>query len=251
MLRRKVEGHEKTGQDSWPVCLGFVGLLGFSFDVLDSISVAVLHPLYPLIITPCAWVHRVVRLLQAILDTAGNSFRIKRRHSTTSGSTVRPSAFSSFVANGFRCSAGPAKSGKATGKFLTRDQCKSLVVTTTMYFKYKYHSHSEGWNGCGFVKPSVRFSGCSTDNPKLDWIIRTLNPQNDRDRLGLYCAMAYMAAKYYGDAECFITEANCRTIWKNNGVWTVGGVQRDLAWTLAYFNQVYGANAFDACLKGA
>ena len=170
---------------------------------------------------------------------------------TTSGSTVRPSAFSSFVANGFRCSAGPAKSGKATGKFLTRDQCKSLVVTTTMYFKYKYHSHSEGWNGCGFVKPSVRFSGCSTDNPKLDWIIRTLNPQNDRDRLGLYCAMAYMAAKYYGDAECFITEANCRTIWKNNGVWTVGGVQRDLAWTLAYFNQVYGANAFDACLKGA
>ena len=72
MLRRKVEGHEKTGQDSWPVCLGFVGLLGFSFDVLDSISVAVLHSLYPLIITPSAWVHRVVRLLQAILDAAGN-----------------------------------------------------------------------------------------------------------------------------------------------------------------------------------
>lgn len=170
---------------------------------------------------------------------------------TTSGSTVRPSAFSSFVANGFRCSAGPVQGGKSTGKFLTRDQCKSLVTTTAHHFKYKYHNSPEGTTGCGFKRPSHRFSGSSTFNPRLSWIIRSLNPLNDRDRLALYCAMAYMAAKHHGNAEAFLSEANCRSIWQNNGVWTVGGVKRDLAWTLAYFSQVYGANAFDACLKDA
>jgi len=172
----------------------------------------------------------------------------------TNGTVVRPSAFSSFVANGQRCSVKPAGTVTHTGKCLTHTQCKQLVTTTTCSFSTKYHCNTEGTTGCGFVKPTTYLSGCTTNNPKLSWIVGTstltyFTPKTDLDKLALYCALGYMSAKYYGDVDCFITAQQCRDLWTNKGVWTVCGVQRDLAWTLAYFNNCFGTGSFDACLS--
>lgn len=173
---------------------------------------------------------------------------------TTTGTVVRPSAFASFKANGNRCSVRPG--GTTTGnvgKCLTHAQCRQYVTTTTCSFNSKYHSYAEGTSGCGFKQPLNRLSGCSVYNPKLSWIVGTstttyFNPQTNIDKLAFYCALAYMSAKFYGDADCFIKAQDCRDIWANSGVWKVGGVTRDLAWTLDYFQRCFGSTSFDACL---
>lgn len=166
-----------------------------------------------------------------------------------SGSTIRPSAFSSFHANGLRCSVRPGGRLNQIGKVLTVAECKTRCSSDSR-FSGRYHNAYMATVHSGFsYSTSTKLCNGASINPTISKLVATEWTSN-LDKLARYCAMAYMSAIHYGSAS-YMSLDTCRSIWKGRGVWTCGGVSRTLDWTLAYFDCVYNKPGnFDACLTG-
>lgn len=175
----------------------------------------------------------------------------------TTGNTIRPSAFSSFVNNGGRCSVKPGGSASDIGKCLTISECVSRCSTssTDTRFKSRYHNAYGVSVHCGFLySTSNKLCNGTKINPLLREIIGTTTTvwTSKRDKLARYCAMAYMSGMHYGSSS-FLSMVDCLAIWnacQGGGSWNCGGVPRSLDWVLNYFDCVYNKPSnFDACLS--
>lgn len=153
---------------------------------------------------------------------------------------IKPSAFSSLRAANYTLSGGRAASTTAIcfshGYWRNHDHPSPFNLQATSFFLNPAPAGTSNISA-GFIRnPGGAYTGLT-----IQAVLTTNGSDNDaqfaRDILA-----TFLTAVQNSDVNVILTQAQCRLIWDNNGVWTPPGTTTpwDKAQTIAYLKYVYG-----------
>jgi hypothetical protein len=152
---------------------------------------------------------------------------------------LKPSAFSSLRAANYALSGGrtPSTTAACFSHGYWKNQPHPSPYTNQAKSYFLGAPAGTGNVSAGFTRNVGTFYTGKT----LIQVLSAAGNSNDEE-FARNIVATFLTAVRAGDVNVLLTQAQCRTIWNNNGVWTPTGATA--AWTkvetIAYFKYVYG-----------
>ena len=153
---------------------------------------------------------------------------------------IKPSSFSSLRAASYKLSGGRATSSTATcfssGYWRNRDHPSPYNIKAKSFFLSPPPAGA-GNIGAGFTRnPGNAYTGLTLQ------AVLTANGNDNDAQFARDILATFLTAVQAADVNVILTQAQCRFIWDNNGVWTPPGstIPWDKLETIAYLKYVYG-----------
>lgn len=179
------------------------------------------------------------RLVRAGLAVAPVMLALKSNSALAADICIKPSAFSSLRSANYALSKGRTPS---TYTCFSHGYWKNHAHPAPYTTEAKSFFLSPAPSGTGNVTAGFtrNVSGFYTGKTLHD-VLWSGGDSND-EALARHCVGSFLTAVANNDVNVILTQAECRYIWNNSGVWSPpgSGVTWTKAQTMAYFNYVYG-----------
>lgn len=179
------------------------------------------------------------RLVRAGLAAAPVMLALKSNSALATDICIKPSAFSSLRAANYALSKGrmPGIYACFSHGYWKNNAHPAPYTTESKSFFLSPAPTGTGNVTAGFTRNVNNFYTGKT----LHDVLWAEGDSND-EALARHCVASFLTAVANSDNNVILTQAECRTIWNSNGVWSPlgSGVTWTKSQTMAYFNYVYG-----------
>ena len=179
------------------------------------------------------------RLVRAGLAVAPVMLALKSNSALATDICIKPSAFASLRAANYALSSGRTPSNFTC---FSHGYWKNHAHPAPYTTEAKSFFLSPAPSGYGNVTAGfTRNVGSFYTGKTLHDVLWAGGNAND-EALARHCVATFLTAVANSDNNVLLTQAECRFIWNNNGVWSPmgSGVTWTKTQTMAYFDYVYG-----------